>query len=218
MQLATETYLTQVSNWPSNGKHILAQFDQNSIVVYQAYRPEIGNFAASEGYFGSEFSLTRMSWIKTNFLWMMYRSGWGTKIGQEITLAVTIKRTAFDEILAKAVHSKFIPTIYNTIEEWKKSVNQSSVRLQWDPDHNPMGGKLERRAIQLGLRGETLRNYSRDWIINIEDITEFVQQQSSNKEPSKWTNLVTPRENVYPVDNSEIIHKLGLSIPDIKSP
>ena len=34
-----------------------------------------------------------------------------------------------------------------------------------------MGQKLERRAIQLGLRGEILQNYSRDWIIKIEDIT-----------------------------------------------
>ncbi|WP_287277994.1 MULTISPECIES: DUF4291 family protein [unclassified Okeania] len=25
-----------------------------------------------------------MSWIKTNFLWMMYRSAWGSKTGQEI--------------------------------------------------------------------------------------------------------------------------------------
>ncbi|WP_375339409.1 DUF4291 family protein [Okeania hirsuta] len=56
------------------------------------------NFAASKGYFGGEFSLNRMSWIKTNFLWMMYRSAWGSKTGQEIILAVTIKRTAFDGI------------------------------------------------------------------------------------------------------------------------
>ncbi|MDY7003887.1 MAG: hypothetical protein SWX82_07990 [Cyanobacteriota bacterium] len=41
MQLATENYLTQVSNWHTTGRHILAQFDENSVVVYQAYRPEI---------------------------------------------------------------------------------------------------------------------------------------------------------------------------------
>lgn len=214
MQLDTETYLTQRSNWPTSGRHILAQFDENSIVVYQAYRPEIGNFAASNGYFGGDFKLTRMSWIKTNFLWMMYRSGWGTKAGQEITLAVTIKRNAFEEILATAVHSKFVQTIYKSPEEWKKAVKRSPVRLQWDPDHNPIGEKLERRAIQLGLSGQTLRNYSRDWIIKIEDITEFVKEQRSYKEPGRWTNLITPKEDVYPVENSEIIKKLGLSIPD----
>ncbi|MGD1700451.1 hypothetical protein [Dapis sp. BLCC M229] len=54
-------------------------------------------------------------------------------------------------------------------------------------------------------------------MIKIENITEFVQQQRSNRESNKWINLITPTENVYPVDNSEIIHKLRLSIPDMKS-
>jgi hypothetical protein len=79
MQLVTEPYLAQFRRWPQTGRHILAQFDESTIVVYQAYRPAIGNFAASHGYFGGPFSLNRMSWIKPNFLWMMYRSGWGTK-------------------------------------------------------------------------------------------------------------------------------------------
>ncbi len=214
MQLATETYLTKVSNLPQTGRHILAQFDENSVVVYQAYNRKIGYFAASNGYFGGEFKLTRMSWIKTNFLWMMYRSGWGTKSGQEITLAVTIKRAAFEEILSKAVHSKFLPHLHIYPKEWKEAAKRSPVRLEWDPDRNPMGEKLERRAIQLGLRGEILGNYSRDWILKIEDISEFVKQQRIYREPSQWTKLITPRENIYPVANSEIIEKLGLSIPD----
>jgi hypothetical protein len=31
-------------------------------------------------------------------------------------------------------------------------VARSEVRLQWNPDHDPTGNKLERRALQLGLR------------------------------------------------------------------
>ncbi len=84
MSLITEPYLTQNTRWPRSGRHILAQYDDDSVLVYQAYRPSIGHFAARYGYFGGEFSFTRMSWIKPNFLWMMYRSGWGTKEGQEI--------------------------------------------------------------------------------------------------------------------------------------
>jgi len=72
--------------------------------VYQADRPAIGHFAATHSYFGGDyFSLTRMSWIKPNFLWMLYRSGWGQKEGQEVVLAVKIKREAFDIILTNAV-------------------------------------------------------------------------------------------------------------------
>lgn len=112
MNLITEPYIAQNDRWPRSGRHILAQFDDQSVVVYQAYRPEIGHFAARHGYFGGEFSLGRMSWIKPNFLWMMYRSGWGTKPGQEVTLAVRLRRDAFDEILRLAVHSSFTPEVY----------------------------------------------------------------------------------------------------------
>ena len=31
-----------------------------------------------------------MSWIKTSFLWMMHRSGWGTKENQERILQINI--------------------------------------------------------------------------------------------------------------------------------
>ena len=64
MYLETKPYLEQVRCWPTQGRHILAQFDDDSVVVYQAYRPAIGHFAAEHGYFGGDFSLDRMSWIK----------------------------------------------------------------------------------------------------------------------------------------------------------
>jgi Domain of unknown function (DUF4291) len=92
MQLRIEPYLKQQENWPPSGKVILAQYDADSIVVYQAYRPSIGHFAAENGYFGGDFKLSRMTWIKPNFLWMMYRSGWGSKEGQEVTLAIRLQR------------------------------------------------------------------------------------------------------------------------------
>lgn len=213
MRLITESYLTQKERWPKTGRHILAQYDDNIIVVYQAYRAAIGHFAASHGYFGGEFRLNRMSWIKPNFLWMMYRSGWGSKPGQEVILAVSIKREAFDRILAAAVHSSYVSEVYNTENEWKIAVKSSSVRLQWDPDRTPRGGKLERRAIQLGLQGEFLRHYARDWIVSIEDISLFVQKQYNCVKVGNWKNLLTPKECIYPVANSETVRRLKLSVP-----
>ena len=130
MTLDTEPYSQQVARWPQDGRVILAQFDAESIVVYQAYGPAIGNFAAENGYFGGPFKLTRMSWIKPNFLWMMYRCGWATKEGQEVVLAIRLQRSAFDQILSLAVHSSFKPDVYGTRKEWKKAVDESDVRLQ----------------------------------------------------------------------------------------
>lgn len=212
MNLLAEPYLNQASKWPQTGRHILAQFDENTVVVYQAYRPAIGLFAAEHGYFGGEFSLNRMSWIKPNFLWMMYRSQWGTNPGQEVILAVWLVRSAFDEILASAVHSNFVPEVYESEKKWQQAVKSSAVRLQWDPDHHPSGAKLERRAIQLGLRGSALAGYARDWIVNIEDISEFVQQQRQYKEGDR-IQLLTPSETVYPVIDPDVCQRLGLSVP-----
>ena len=213
MRIITEPYLVQQNRWPKTGRHILAQYDDSKIVVYQAYRPEIGHFAAKQGYFGGgEFRLNRMSWIKPNFLWMMYRSGWGTKTGQEVILAVSIKRDAFEGILAEAVHSKYISEIYPTQQDWQKAVKNSCVRLQWDPDRTPKGGRKERRAIQLGLQGDFLVKYARDWILDIEDISAFVREQYQFVKAENTERLMTPKECIYPIANSEIIEKLQLSL------
>jgi len=212
MKLITEPYLAQVERWPQTGRHILAQFDDDTIIVYQAYRPEIGHFAAQHGYFGGAFRLNRMSWIKPNFLWMMYRSGWGTKHGQEVTLAVRLRRSAFETILSQAVHSAFQPAIYASEAEWAQAVEQSAVRLQWDPDHGPSGAPVARRAIQLGLRAAVLRRYAREWIVEIEDISEFVSQQRQlAQSPDTYSQLITPQEKVYAVTDQKIAARIGLS-------
>ena len=210
MNLVTEPYLVQAARWPTSGRHILAQFDDESVIVYQAYRPAIGHFAAKNGYFGGPFSLNRMSWIKPNFLWMMYRCGWASKEGQEVVLAVRLKRSAFDEILRLAVHSSFVPEVYENELAWRSAVASSDVRLQWDPDHDPSGAPVERRAIQLGLRGEVLAKYAKEWLLGIEDVSEFVREQSEHAR-SPFDRLITPREEVYPVNDPEVAARLGVA-------
>jgi Domain of unknown function (DUF4291) len=210
MRLITTSYTEQKTKLPKIGRYILAQFDEEGVIVYQAYRPAIGDFAATHGYFGGDhFSLSRMSWIKPNFLWMMYRSGWGQKEGQEVVLAVKIEREAFDTILAHAVWSTYNPDLHPTEKDWKRAVSNSNVRLQWDPDHRPTGGKLERKAIQLGLRGEMLALYAREWIISIEDISEFVREQHQNL--GNFDKLIVPNETIYPVTDAKVAAQLQIS-------
>jgi hypothetical protein len=205
-----ENHQAQRQIWPDKGRHILAHFDEQSVVVYQAYRPAIAEFAVRNQRFGGEFSFTRMSWIKPNFLWMMYRSGWGTKEGQECVLAITITRAAFDAILAEAVHSSFEPEVYGSREAWSRAVAESSVRLQWDPDHDPSGAPLERRAIQLGLRGDFLRRFGTEWITRIEDISGLVAEQR-NKLQVTPSDLETPSERVYIPSDPAVRSRLQLS-------
>jgi hypothetical protein len=141
---------------------------------------------------------------------MMYRSGWAKKEGQEVVLAVRILRSAFDTILGQAVHSTFQPTLYADQDEWKRDVATSNVRLQFDPDHDPYGAPVERRAIQLGLRGDVLARYAKEWIVGIEDISEFVHKQHEHVIVRNLAELVTPREEVYPVENEALRKRLGL--------
>jgi hypothetical protein len=212
MNLITEPYLEQKRRWPASGSHILAQFDDASVVVYQAFSPDIARFAVANGYFGGGFSLTRMSWIKPNFLWMMYRSGWAQKENQERVLAVRLLRKGFDAILAQVVPSSYSVRLYATRAEWGDAMVGSTVRLQWDPDHNPAGAPLPRRAIQLGLKNETLRLYSRDWIVEIEDITDFVVEQRAFAAKTRWDQLLTPREDVYVPASASTRARLGLDV------
>jgi hypothetical protein len=212
MQLILEPYLAQTALWPASGRHILAQYDEEGIVVYQAYNPQIGHFAAAHGSFGChDFSFERMSWIKPNFLWMMYRSGWGSKEGQEVVLAVTLRRPAFDALLAEAVPSTYMPALYADEEDWKQAVQASSVRVQWDPDHGPAGRPLERRAIQLGLRGDALRRYAREWLLGIEDISQLVHEQRQHVLAGDYAALLTPRERIYPIADAAVAARLGIS-------
>jgi hypothetical protein len=70
--LSLRPYPEQATSWPPSWRHILAHFDDETIVLYQAYRPSIGRWAVEHGQLGGpEFSYTRMSWVKPNFLWMM---------------------------------------------------------------------------------------------------------------------------------------------------
>lgn len=192
MQLPTERYIDQVKHWPNSGRHILAHYDDDTIIVYQAYRPSIGNFALRNGHFGRDFSYSRMSWIKPNFLWMMYRSGWGMKQGQEVILGLRLRREFFDQILAQVVQSSYDKRHFATRELWQEALAQSSVRLQWDPDHHPSGAKLERRAVQLGLRGPVLAAFGKKELLEVIDMSEFVATQRPLTTAEMLEELQTP--------------------------
>lgn len=197
MQLETELYIEQVERLPKFGQQIIAQTIDNQIIVYQAFNPKIANYAVKNQKFGgSHYNFERMSWIKPNFLWMMYRAGWAMKEHQQNILAIWLPLEKFSEIYNSAVHSSFIPQIYQTEENWKQQMQNSNVRLQWDPDHDPFGNKIERRAVQLGLKGETLRKFGTEWITKIEDITNFVKTEYRNVVEQKLDQLIVPKEDI----------------------
>src|SRR5207247_422682 len=100
---------------------------------------------------------------------------------------------------------------FTTEEEWSLSVGGSSVRLQWDPDHHPSGAKLERRAIQLGLRGAVVEEFGRRELIEVLDLSEFVAEQRERLSSGGASVLVTPRERVYRPADPAVASRLWLA-------
>lgn len=201
-------YIEQVARWPQQGRHILARFDDEHVVVYQAFRPAIAEVAVRRGRFEPPFSLARMSWVKPNFLWMMYRCGWAQKQDQERVLAVWLPRAFFERLLAAAVASCHDPACMSH-EQWRAAVARSDVRLQWDPDHDPTGRPVARRALQLGLRGAMLEQYALHAAARIEDVTPFVSAQRVHAEPP-FHRLQLPYEQVYVPRDPAAARAVGL--------
>lgn len=65
--------------------------------------------------------------------------------------------------------------------------------------------------MQLGLRREAIANYNREWIINIENISDLVLEQRKYLDHPDYQNLVVHIEQIYPVQDQTIAHNLGIT-------
>jgi hypothetical protein len=97
-----------------------------------------------------------------------------------------------------------------TREEWQSAIATSEVRLQWDPDHEPNGRALTRRAIQLGLRGAALDAFGKHRLLEIIDMTDFVASQRSHLAEPGLAQLRTPVERVYIPSEASLVRHLKL--------
>ena len=212
MNIETIPYSQYIEHIPQEGRCILGQQKNEQIIVYQAYNNSIADFAMENQYFGgNSYCYSRMSWIKPNFLWMMYRCGWAQKENQERVLGIWIRKTDFDFILQESVFSSYQENIYRNHENWKNELANKSVRLQWDPDHDIYGNKQDRKAIQLGIKGDLLEKFGKEMIIEIIDLTEFVKQQRKIIKSGELDKLQIPKEWIYEPKSEEIKLQIGLN-------
>ncbi|MFB7240583.1 DUF4291 domain-containing protein [Streptomyces sp. NPDC056269] len=190
---------------------IRALHTDRTVTVYQAYRPGIGLPAAREGRFPATWKRDRMTWIKPSFLWMMYRSGWGTKEGQETVLAVEITREGFEWALRNACLSHYKRGFHPDQATWKRELRQAPARVQWDPERDPQLRELPYRSLQLGLSGEASRRYADEWTVSVRDVTPLAHRihglvRSGDLEAAR---LLLPREEPYPEPAGLLDHLRG---------
>lgn len=169
---------------------IRADFDRDTIVVYQAYSAAIADAALAANRFVPPFSFRRMTWIKPSFRWLMHRSNWGQKSGQERILAVRITRTGWESALSQAV-----------LTTSPGGTDQARVHVQWDPERSLRGAALNHYSIQVGIGRDLIRTFVEEWITEITDVTDLVRRMSEllRAGQAPKAQRLLPSERVYPL-------------------
>lgn len=184
-------------------RQVRADFGDDTITVYQAFSAAIALPAASNNSFiGTPFKLDRMTWVKPSFLWMMYRSGWATKPGQEHVLAILITRAGFEEALLSACLSHYDRGLYPDHASWEERKRASPVRVQWDPERNLALEPLPWRSLQVGLSGSAAHNYVHRWTVGVDDITPYVHDLREHVTAGRTARIELPEEQPYPLPDS----------------
>jgi hypothetical protein len=193
-------------------REIRAAFDATSIVVYQAYPPTIALPAIVAQRFVPPFSLERMTWIKPSFLWLMERSRWAHKSGQEYILAVRIPRAGWEEALALGILTEAEPKVYATYAVWQEQFVHAQVHLQWDPERSLRGSSLAYGSLQVGLSRHVIRRYVQEWTLGIEDYTPRVRKMAALLRSGKeaQARALLPGERLYPLSDA-LRRRIGAS-------
>ncbi|RKT83364.1 uncharacterized protein DUF4291 [Saccharopolyspora antimicrobica] len=172
-------------------RQIRAQFDRRTIVVYQAYSSDIAEPALRANRFVAPFSFNRMTWIKPSFRWLMHRSNWAQKRGQERILAVRITREGWEEALSQAVLTTSAP----------RAVAEAAVHVQWDPERSLRGAALNHYSIQVGIGRGLISEFAEEWVVDLTDLTpqtRKIAKLAQSGQSAKAQRLL-PAERVYPV-------------------
>jgi Domain of unknown function (DUF4291) len=190
---------------------IRADYTSTSIIVYQAYSSAIAKPAIHEQRFVAPFSLNRMTWIKPSFLWMMERSNWGRKTGQEYILAIRISRQGWEDALRMGILTSYVPGVYRDHADWQAQFKQARVHIQWDPERSLQGKSQDYKSIQVGLSRHVIERYVDEWIQEIIDYTPLVRKLYhfiQSGEAGRAAKML-PKERVYPVDDV-LAQRLGM--------
>src|SRR5258708_18085500 len=190
---------------------IRADYDNRSIIVYQAYGTAIATAALRNNRFVASFSFNRMTWIKPSFLWLIERSNWGLKPGQEMILAVRITRQGWEEALSQAVLTSPDLRVYQGYDDWKSQFDHTLVHVQWDPARTIRGKSLPIRSIQVGVSRHIIEKYVNEWIVEICDYTPLVRKIYHLLQAGQETKARSflPKERVYPLDPT-IARRIGI--------
>ena len=178
-------------------RQIRADYDEETITVYQAYSAEIATAAVQHQKLSAspKFLPSRMTWIKPSWCWMMYRSGYSYKDpNQAHILALKMKHEHFREILMHAT------VMDHHAGPLSKEQRARGVRVQWDPERGPRLEVLPYRSIQIGISGELGRRWVEEWIVRIEDVSGKARQMKGLLEDAETGEKELVRRGLMPIE------------------
>ncbi len=152
-----------------------------------------------------------MTWIKPSFLWLMERSNWGHKAGQEHILAVRITRQGWEEALCHAVLTSPDKGAYRDHADWQQQFANALVQVQWDPERSLRGASLDYGSIQVGLSRHLIEKFVNEWTVEIKDYTAVARKMYDliKRGEAEKAKRFLPKEKTYPV-NADIARRLGM--------
>lgn len=204
---------------PGNDAIFVGEWDAEGVYLYQAFCDEIADWALVHQQFGGpRFNTTRMTWVKPSFGWILYRSGYGHKPGQNRILKVKVSHESLGQILGQC---KCVDTNKET-RSGRSSDGASNGRVQWDPERDMLSADgreprqmLRRRAIQIGLAGRLSQLYVQS-VLCIQDVTELghkIREAHRSKKKNAMAGLMEelPNERPYmPQCSEQILIRLGM--------
>ncbi|MEL6346829.1 MAG: DUF4291 domain-containing protein [Myxococcota bacterium] len=194
-------------------REIHADYDRDTIVVYQAYNDAIADAALKAGRFVPPFSWKRMTWIKPSLLWLMARSNWGQKPNQHRILAVRISREGWDRALSEGVLTAYTPGAHQRFADWEAAFQSATVHIQWDPERSLRGAVLQQDSIQVGLSRACIRDFTDEWTRSIQDITAQIKKIRTLRDRGRARDArrLLPQARRYPVPR-DVARRLNINI------
>jgi hypothetical protein len=202
-ELRYRAYIDQKDNWTKHKQVIMAQYNDELIVLYAAApRKRVRGAALTELQPGG------MLWLSVEFTGVAQRSGWGTHPERGGVLAVWVARPAFDTLLTEAVPTRYQPGSFPDEAAWQAAAEQSGVRAQWDAIRTPDGGKHPtRRTLFLGLPPARLEALTRA-VQHTLDLSAYISEQGRFRDMPEL--LLVPAEKRYPAPDEQTAARLGL--------
>ena len=89
-------------------------------------------------------------------------------------------------------------------EHWFESFENAKVHIQWDPERNLKGTKLEQRSIQIGISRFLIQAFNNTAIHSIQDITPLVTKMAQFRRLGKYKHAekLLPKQRIYPLNDA----------------